>query len=80
MDEVEQRVLSCFRAVFPDVESRELTVLDQATHPVWDSVAHVTLVAALEETFEHPFDFEAFHEATTYGQLVAVVKAQLPRA
>jgi acyl carrier protein len=77
MDEVQERILECLAAVFPDVEPRELVALDAANDAIWDSVAHATIIAALGEAFELDFEFDAFADATSYARLVAVVKEQL---
>ena len=78
MDEIEQRVLQCLTSVFPDIEQHELKTLSQATHAAaWDSVAHVTIIAALGEAFEVDFDFEAFVGATSFELVVAEVAKQL---
>ncbi|HET6338594.1 MAG TPA: acyl carrier protein [Polyangiales bacterium] len=77
MDDIDRRIVDCLAAVFPDLEPRELTVLDQKQNAIWDSVAHATIIAALGEEFERDFDFEAFADATTYERLVAAVKEQL---
>jgi hypothetical protein len=71
MDEIEAQVVQCLAGVFPDFEPPELRRLSQATHPGWDSVAHVTISAALGE---------ALAEATTFMRLVEQVKQQLARA
>lgn len=75
MDEVEQQVAQCFALIFPDLVPAELTALSQATSQAWDSVAHVTLYAALGEAFAIELDFEAFAEATTYALVVEQVRA-----
>ena len=79
MDEIEVQVVQCLAGVFPDFEPQELRRLSQATHPGWDSVAHVTMIAALGEAFETDFDFEAFAEATSFARLLEQVKQQLAR-
>ena len=71
MDEIEAQVVQCLASVLPDYDPQEPRRLGQATHPGWDSVAHVTMIAALGE---------AFAEATTFVRRVEQVKQQLARA
>jgi acyl carrier protein len=79
MDDIETQVVQCLSAVFPDLDPQALHGLSQATHPGWDSVAHVTMIAALGEAFDTDFDFEAFAEATSFERLVDQVRQQLGR-
>lgn len=79
MDDVEQRVLQCMSLVFPDVARDGLPALSTEAHAGWDSVAHVTLYAALEESLGVELDFEAFAHATSFDGLVAHVRDQLAR-
>ena len=75
MSDLERSVLQCFGNVFPKVPAQELASLSQAAHADWDSVAHVTLVAALSEALDVELDFDAFAEASTYPEVLALVRA-----
>jgi acyl carrier protein len=46
-----RRLVRCFQAVFPKLSESEAASACQASMAAWDSVATVTLVAALEEEF-----------------------------
>ena len=50
-DELKQRTLQCFQAVFPELPPDEIERLSMAGYPQWDSVATVTLLAVVEEEF-----------------------------
>jgi acyl carrier protein len=78
-DDIEQRVLSCLAGIFPELEPAALAQLSQDACAAWDSVAHVTMYAALGEAFAIELDFEAFAQATSFARVVAQVKAQLGR-
>lgn len=80
MDEVEQRVSDCMASVFPDLDRPALRELSQESHAGWDSVAHVTLYAALGEAFAVELDFEAFAHATTFAGVLEQVRAQVGRS
>lgn len=51
MDDIQTRLVRCFRAVFPGTSEKELLHSTSDSLPAWDSVASVTLVAAIEEEF-----------------------------
>jgi acyl carrier protein len=74
MDDIEQRLRACFYVVFPDIHRDAIATVSQEAFPGWDSVAHVTLIAALSEEFGVEFDFEEFAGATTYNKMMAVVR------
>jgi acyl carrier protein len=51
-----ERLVRCFRAVFPDLSSEAIAAASVATMPQWDSLAMVTLVALLEREFAIEID------------------------
>lgn len=77
MDDIAQKVVECLAGVFPDLAPEELATLSQATHEAWDSVAHVTMFAALSEAFGVDIDFETFSRATSFALVVAYVREGL---
>jgi acyl carrier protein len=69
MDEHRSRLTRCFAAVFPDLPAAEIPAATPAGVKAWDSIAHVTLIAVVEEEFgitvdpadlEHLVSFDAF--------------------
>lgn len=74
MDELEVRVLRCFANVFPDMDRAELARANQASLARWDSVMHVTLLAALAEEFQFEMDFEAAEELRSFALVVDFVR------
>ena len=69
MDEHRARLTKCFAAVFPDLPAAEIPTATPAAVKAWDSIAHVTLLAVVEEEFglavdaadlEHLTSFDAF--------------------
>ena len=66
MPDIEARTLACFANVFPDVPPEELPTVSQASLTRWDSVMHVTLLAALSEEFQLEPDFEGFQEVSSF--------------
>lgn len=79
MDELSQRVLGCFAGVFPSVPREQLPRLSQAASAEWDSVNHVTLLAALGEEFGFEIDFEAAEELRSFALVVSYVRSHVER-
>lgn len=50
------RLVRCFRAVFPDLPNDAIPAASVATMPQWDSLAMVTLVALIEREFAIKID------------------------
>lgn len=51
MSDKEQRLIRCFQAVFPGLSAAEAVRASAASLARWDSLATVTLAAAVEEEF-----------------------------
>jgi acyl carrier protein len=74
--EVGARVSRCFLNVFPGLPAEEIPKASVASLARWDSLAHVTLLMAIEEEFSlvlSPLDFE---ELTSYALIVDCVESQ----
>jgi acyl carrier protein len=72
MDEIEKRLEECFFSVLPDLTAEEVSGASPTSVAGWDSVATVTLIAAIEEEFgisieiEDPAQFDSFQGALRY--------------
>jgi len=71
----QQRLLSCFQAVFPDAPEAALLNATIDTLPTWDSVGQVTLITVVEEEFGIAIDPEFYEELTSFGAFVKVVES-----
>ena len=56
-----------FRAVFNVPQTRDVSQVQQDTERKWDSLAHVTLVAAIENEFNVTIDAADALRMTSYG-------------
>ena len=63
-----QKILEkIFKVVF-DLETTEHVVeVRRAIHPKWDSLAHVSLIAALESEFEINLDISDAHALSSFA-------------
>jgi len=67
MTEANRQLLEqIFREVFDDLKDGDVTSLSQLNTPRWDSLAHVTLVTAIESEFSITIDTEESMEMTSY--------------
>jgi acyl carrier protein len=71
---LEARTLACFANVFPDLPADQLPTVSQASLAKWDSIAHVTLLAALSEEFHLEPDFEGWQEVSSFALALDFVR------
>jgi acyl carrier protein len=74
MDEIESRVLEVFSNVFPSVPRERLPGISQASVAEWDSVVHVTLLAALAEELGFEMDYEVAEDLRSFALVVDYVR------
>lgn len=63
---IDDKLSDVFRAVLNLDPAADVSSLRQLGTPAWDSLAHVTLVAALESEFGVAVDIEESLELTSY--------------
>ena len=76
-DEQIEKLVSCFRKVFPKLSRADILSADQASISAWDSIAQVTLISLIGEEFGLEPDFEDFDEATSFAVFRDVLSAKL---
>lgn len=70
---IEQKVDSAFLAAFGvDIEG-QLRTLEYNASPQWDSVAHMALVAALEQEFDCMLDMDDILDMSSYTKAVEIM-------
>jgi acyl carrier protein len=76
MDDVRVNLVRCFAAVFPDLRPDAIASATPLTVTAWDSIAHTTLLAVVEEQFgvEAPIDQVA--ELTSFESFVQWLSAR----
>lgn len=62
----QQRLIGCFRAVFPELRDSETVRASASSLAAWDSVATVSLAAAVEEEFGIQFDPEEIENLNSF--------------
>ena len=51
MTNLDERLINCFSAIFPNLSSDEILRCSSTSVATWDSLATVTLVSLIEEEF-----------------------------
>ena len=80
MDEVRERLIRCFQAVFPELTVQDAERASNSQVGGWDSVATVTLAAAVEEEFRIEFEPEEMEELTSFPIVLDRVLAHVEGA
>lgn len=75
-DDVRERMLGCFEAVFPAVPRERLPKMTPETDSAWDSLATATLVAVVEEEFGVEVPLDELPQLTSFDRVVDVVRRQ----
>jgi acyl carrier protein len=76
MNGIEARLAQCFANAFPDLDAREIEGASTDTLEAWDSVTHITLLAAVSEEFGIEFEPEDYVDLISYEQILHALKAR----
>lgn len=77
MTDIQPRLSRCFLSVFPGLTAAEAQGANQAALSQWDSLAHVTLLAAISEEFQIDLDDDSFESLTSYPSILSFVETQV---
>ena len=66
---VTERLLECFRIVFPGVPDEDLITASAKSMAKWDSIAQVTLISLIEEELGIQLPLERYAEFTSFSAL-----------
>jgi hypothetical protein len=75
-----QRLTECFRQVFPQVPPASIGGASQSTVAEWDSVAQITLLSLVGESFGLEIDFEEFENATSFATILEFIDSRTGNA
>jgi acyl carrier protein len=74
MDEISQRLVNCFVAVFPTLNVEHLELVAPTNVEGWDSVATVTLMSVIEEEFGIEIDPENIETLLSFDSALSLVR------
>ena len=66
MNDSRDRLIGCFQAVFPHLTTDDIVKATSARISDWDSVATVTLAAAVEEEFDVSLDAREIEKLNSF--------------
>jgi acyl carrier protein len=66
VSDAQQRLIRCFQAVFPELSQGAVAHANVSSVAAWDSVATVTLAAAVEEEFDIQFEVEEIETMNSF--------------
>ncbi len=78
MDNLKERLLVCFSAVFPERTQQELLSGSVDSVPEWDSLRSITLVALIQEEFQIIIDLLDLEELRSFEVFLARIKEDAP--
>jgi acyl carrier protein len=76
MVETEERLLKCFSAAFPTLNSQQLRSASVDTVATWDSVASVTLLATIEEEFAIEVDIDDMAGLVSFDKILNYLQSE----
>ena len=73
MNDIENRLVECFSAVFPNLSREQMTALDRDSTDAWDSIAGVTLVSILQQELQVDIDLTDLEHLSSFRAVFAYV-------
>jgi acyl carrier protein len=80
MDDTHDRLVRCFSAVFPSLSPDSITRASVSNIEVWDSVASVTLLAAVEEEFGIEMEIQDLADLVSFEKVLEYLQKNARRA
>jgi len=75
-----EKLESCFAQVFPNLERGQIPSATSEGVKEWDSIAQVTLLSLIGETFDLELDFEEFEGATSFASILELIRQKTANA
>lgn len=79
MNEIYERLNDIFRDVFDDDSLSVSPTTTAADIEDWDSLSHITLMAAVEDEFRMKFSMKEVVEMKNVGEMVTIIAARRKR-
>ena len=79
MNEIYERLNDIFRDVFDDDSISVTANTTAADIEDWDSLSHITLMAAVEDEFRMKFSMKEVVEMKNVGEMVTIIAARRKR-
>jgi acyl carrier protein len=69
MDPISERLVTCFKTVFPGLPPAEIPAATHASVALWDSVASITLANVIEDEFRIEVDLDLLPELDSFDRI-----------
>ncbi len=76
MDNLRERLTSCFSTVFPDLALDEIPLASMASVGKWDSLATITLLTVIEEEFALQVPPEDLEQLASFDLILDYLERQ----
>jgi acyl carrier protein len=77
MNNLKDRLIKVFEAVFPKMPKAAIPAASQTSVESWDSVAAITLITVIEEEFHIRMDFEDAAELTSFAKILDYLEGRV---
>jgi acyl carrier protein len=74
MDKTTNRLVKCFRTVFPGLKDEQVVSASQDTLTDWDSSSAVFLVDVIQEEFGIEMDLDAVPDLDSFDKILVYLK------
>jgi acyl carrier protein len=71
VDDVRQRLIKCFSAVFPELTEDQILRAGSDGTNNWDSLSQVTLISVIQEEFSIEFGVDLIQETVSFANILA---------
>lgn len=75
MDQIEEKLISCFSAVMPELSPDEIPRASAIAASNWDSVTIVSLVAVIEDEFGISIEIDDLSEFDSFQGILRYLKS-----
>jgi len=72
--DIQQRLIKCFAAVFPELSTEEIVKANSDGTNNWDSLSQVTLLAVVQEEFGVDFDVNSTDSCISFEGILARIR------
>jgi acyl carrier protein len=75
MDDLNRRLVKCFRLVFPELPEPDIPAASPDSLHAWDSVATITLINVVEDEFGIEVDLDLLPELNSFARIREYIAA-----
>src|SRR2546430_302233 len=77
MSDARERLVKCFSAVFPTLDTEAIQLANPTTVAKWDSLASITLISVIEEEFQVQIDPEHIEHLVSFEKVFDYITSRI---